>query len=223
MPPAVDALAFDVFGTVVDWRGSIIAEGQRLFGDTTDWPAFADAWSHAYGKFVTSANNWTNLDKALERACRELAPKYGIPDPGELATVWNRLRAWPDAITGFARLHPHYTLAALTNANIVMLYQLADSTGLPWDRLLSAEVARAYKPDPAIYQMAIEELGLHPNRVMMVAAHTFDLNAAHKAGMRTALITRAGEPGSNPSGLDHEADVIAPDLEAFSQAMVVHV
>lgn len=220
---SIKAIAFDVFGTVVDWRGTISSEGRRLFGNLdVDWPAFAVEWSKAYGRAVAGMTRWTNLDVMLASAFYELAAGRGVDVRShaeacrEMSTTWSRLRPWPDVVRGFAKLDA-YTLAAFTNANHAMLESLRDSSGLLWGVLLSAETVKRYKPDPALYAMVLDELGLQPDQVMVAAAHCFDLNAAKEAGMRTALISRPDEPGSDPRGLDHEADVVASDIDELAR------
>lgn len=222
----IKALAFDVFGTVLDWRGTIAAEGKQILGDdsTVDWDALAVAWSKQYAYSISHMAGWTNLDVMLATAFYRVAPQFGLLEVTSsweshiLATSWSRLKPWPDAPLAFDALSG-FTLAAFTNANHAMLESLSASSRLPWSVLLSAESVHRYKPDPAIYRMALDELDLRAEEVMLVAAHCFDLNAAHRLGIHTALITRPTEPGSDPSGLDHEADVIAPDLNVFAQMM----
>lgn len=223
--PIVEALAFDVFGTVADWRGTIAAEGQRIAGDAVDWNAFAVKWSKAYGESLAAMTDWTNLDVMLAASFYRLAAPTGLLQSlplaslHELATTWSRLKPWPDAATGFDLLKGRYTLAAFTNANHAMLESLAKSTGLPWSCLLSAETDKEYKPDSGIYLMALRELCLPPEKIMLVASHTFDLNAARSLGFKTALIARPSEPGSDPKGLDHEADIVASDLIEFAEIL----
>lgn len=224
----IKALAFDVFGTVVDWQGTIESEGKRLAGERAidvNWEGFAVAWMRMYGKYVRMTPYWRPLDSMLVDAYYDLAEGHGLSKltldaAKELSTVWSRLRAWPDAVTGFAKLDPSYRLAAFSNANIAMLDSLAESSGLPWDQIISAERVKRYKPDPAVYQLAIESTGGNPAQVMLVAAHCFDLNAARSHGMKTALISRNGEPGSDPSGLDHQADFVVPDIESLATELL---
>jgi 2-haloacid dehalogenase len=225
--PSIDALTFDVFGTVADWKGTIVAEGKRIARGRLpgmNWEAFAETWAIAYGKTVARMVEWVNLDVLLATAYDRIAPGFGLevlaPGEGaELSRVWSRLRPWPDAVTGFARLHRRSCLAALTNANVAMLDDLARATGLPWDRLFSAESVRCYKPAADVYLMALDRLGLPAGRVMMVASHTYDVNAAHRLGMRTALIRRESEWGSDVKDLDHEPEIIANDLEDFARTL----
>lgn len=224
----IKALAFDVFGTVVDWRGTIISEGKRLAGDRcpdVNWDAFATAWMRRYGKHVQLTPYWRPLDAMLKEAYSEISEQHGLASlpieaAEELSTVWSRLKPWPDAVTGFERLDGHFRLVAFTNANVKMLHSLEASSGLPWDQLISAEHVKRYKPDPAVYQLLIDWTGGNPESVMLVAAHCFDLNAARSHGMRTALITREGEPGSDPSGLDHEATSILPNIDALATELL---
>lgn len=211
------ALTFDVFGTLVDWRGGITYEGTALYPDL-DWNAVAERWMQEYGRSVSKLTEWVHLELILKNAFHKFAHEFGIDLEfvGEFPSVWERLRAWPDALAGFAKLRNKVSLVALSNANVSMMSSLEITSGLRFDHVCVGEQTKAYKPAPAVYQNAVKRLKLEPSSIMMVAAHTFDLNAAKKQGFRTALITRKGEPGSDPSGLDHYADLIAPNVSVLA-------
>jgi 2-haloacid dehalogenase len=224
----VKALAFDVFGTVVDWRGGIIREIEALGrrkGFELDWAAFADAWRAGYAPSMQRVRSgelpWTKLD-ALHRGTLEaLLDKFAIrgldeAEKDDLNHAWHRLEPWPDAIPGLTRLRRRYVLATLSNGNVALLVNMARRAGLPWDCVLSAEIARHYKPDPETYRMACELLDLAPEQVVMVAAHNHDLLAARGLGLRTAFVTRPHEHGpGQKKDLRPEADfdVVARDFE----------
>ena len=206
--PDVRALTFDVFGTVVDWRGSIIREGDRLArakGLAVDWGRLADAWRAGYAPAMDRVRRghlpWTRLDDLHRMILHGLLPEFGLEGrltPDELARlnlVWHRLDPWPDAVEGLARLRSRYVVATLSNGNVSLLVNMAKHAGLPWDCILSAELARHYKPDPEVYRMAADLLGLPPEAVMMVAAHKPDLLAAQAVGFRTAYVPRPMEFG----------------------------
>ena len=223
----VKALTFDVFGTVVDWRSSIIDEGSRLGrakGIECDWGRFADAWRQKYQPSMervrSGALPWTKLDALHRMALDELLTEFQIDGLSEAETidlnqVWHRLRPWPDVVRGLERLRTHYILATLTNGNISLLVDMARQAGLPWDFLFSAELVRAYKPDPRTYLGAAGLLDLDPGEVMMVAAHPPDLRAAKQQGLRTAFVPRPLEWG--PEGTleltpDASFDLVATDF-----------
>ena len=223
----IKALLFDVFGTVVDWRGSVIREATafgRANGIDVDWGAFADAWRGKYQPFMDKVRSgalpWTNLDRLHRLALEELLAEFGIDrvseeTRAELNLAWHRLEAWPDAAAGLARLKARYIIAALSNGNVAMMTNLARYAGLPWDCILGAELARAYKPDPKTYLTGVELLGLEPRQVMMVAAHAGDLLAAGALGLRTALVPRPLErgPAAAPEPIASGAfDVVADDF-----------
>jgi 2-haloacid dehalogenase len=224
----VAALTFDVFGTVVDWRGSIIAEGEalgRAKGLKVDWPSFADGWRRKYGPSMDRVRRgalpWTNLDALHRMSLDELLTELGIDglseaERDELARAWHRLHPWPDAVPGLTRLRTRYVLSPLSNGNVALLTNMAKRAGLPWDCILSAELARAYKPDHAVYQMAADLLGLAPGQVMMVAAHVGDLRAAAAVGLRTAYVPRPREWGPDGPPVappDPSFDIVAEDFE----------
>lgn len=175
-----------------------------------------------YGKKVSALKEWAPLDGLLQDGFYVVAREHEtdlLSDRYEvLDSAWSRLQPWPDAVSGFEKLRRKFTLAALTNANIEMLESLSKT--LPWDVLLSAELVHKYKPDPEIYQMALDNLALPASEVCMVASHTFDLNAAHKLGFKTALIQREGEPGSDPKGLNHTA-IIANSIEKLAEFLFI--
>jgi 2-haloacid dehalogenase len=207
MEEPIRALTFDVFGTVVDWRGSIIREGEefnRSHGTTVDWGAFADAWRGKYRPSMERVRSgelpWTNLDSLHRMSLDELLPEYGLanltePEKQHLNKVWHRLTPWPDSIPGLERLKRRYIIATLSNGNVALLLDMAKNAGLPWDTILSAELAKHYKRDREVYVMAADLLGLSQTQVMMVAAHPDDLQAAQKTGMATALVLRPLEWG----------------------------
>jgi 2-haloacid dehalogenase len=205
--PAVKALVFDVFGTVVDWRGSIIAEARRLGRPRKlriEWPAFADAWRAGYRPAMARVRSgelpWTTIDALHRMILDELLKEFGIADlsPTEvehLNRAWHRLKPWRDSRSGLRRLKRKYVIATLSNGNVALLTNMAKSAGLPWDCILSAELFRHYKPDPDVYRGAASLLGLSAHEVMMVAAHKDDLFAAKGCGLRTAFVPRPLEHG----------------------------
>ena len=205
--PAVKALVFDVFGTVVDWRGSIIREG-RLLGRRkklkVDWPAFADAWRAGYRPAMARVRSgelpWTKIDALHRMILDGLLARFGLEGLSEeecadLNFVWHRLDPWPDARAGLARLKRRHVIATLSNGNLALLTNMAKRARLPWDCILSAEVVRHYKPDPETYLGAADLLGVRPQELMMVAAHKDDLHAARACGLKTAFVPRPREYG----------------------------
>jgi 2-haloacid dehalogenase len=224
-PASVRALVFDVFGTVVDWRGSIVREGERLAaarGLAVDWPAFADAWRAGYVPAMASTRGgaWVDLDVLHRRILDTLVPRFGLHALSEdelaaLNRVWHRLSPWADAVGGLNRLRARCTIATLSNGHVALLVAMAKNAGLPWDTVLSAELAQAYKPDPAVYRMAARLLGFAPAQTMMVAAHADDLRAAAACGLRTAYVPRplehgAGRPFAPAPAADF--DLVADDF-----------
>ena len=203
----VEALTFDVFGTVVDWRSTIIREASQLGearGIEADWEAFADAWRAGYGpamnRVQTGELPWTKIDDLHRMILDTLIDDYGLGGLSEgeldaLNRVWHRLDPWPDSVAGLVRLKSRYAIVTLSNGNVSLLCNMAKHAGLPWDVILSAETARHYKRDPEVYQHASEMLSQTPERMMMVAAHKGDLQAARAVGYQTAFVTRPHERG----------------------------
>ena len=208
------ALLFDVFGTVVDWRGSLIRNVTQVADrDGIEIPAgrLADEWRHRYGPSMQRVLDgdlpWMNLDELQALTLGDIATDWGLgltPDQiEELTACWHRLDPWPDAVAGLHRLKEHFILATMSNGNVALLVNMARHAGLPWDALLSAELARRYKRDLESYRFNIALLGLQPEDTMMVAAHGRELAVVATIGMRTAYIQRPHEWGEyDPERLD---------------------
>jgi 2-haloacid dehalogenase len=229
----VDALLFDVFGTVVDWRASIVREvrdfAARMELDL-DADAFADAWRGLYQPYMervrSGAEPWTPLDDLHLRSLQQLLAEGEINDLSEEAVVdlslaWRRLDPWPESPAALHRLRERYVVAPVSNGNVALMVHLARHAGLTWDAILGAEPARAYKPDPAVYRTAAALLRLPPERCLMVAAHNGDLRAAGALGFRTAFVHRPREfgperPGETPDG---DYDLVASDLAALADRL----
>lgn len=234
-PFAVKALAFDVFGTVVDWRGSIIHEGNQwnhTKGLQVDWGKFADRWRAGY---VPSMNRvrrgslpWMKLDQLHRLILDDLLVEFKITGLSEqekdhLNLVWHRLTPWPDAVDGLTRLKKKFVISTLSNGNISLLVEMAKFAGLPWDMVLSAELFHHYKPDREVYLGAADLLGCQPEEVMMVAAHPNDLNAARACGLRTAFVPRPLENGPDQQqapAIPESFDVTSRDFLALADTFL---
>ncbi|BBK43220.1 haloacid dehalogenase [Allostella vacuolata] len=227
MTHGIKALVFDVFGTLVDWRGSVAREGQAwgaARGIDIDWFAFADAWRGAYhpsmDKVRKGERPWTILDVLHRETLDRLLDQFGITGLGEedkdhWNRVWHRLTPWPDTVPGMLALKPKFILATASNGNVALLLNMAKNAGMPFDTILSAELCRHYKPDPEMYQSTYTFLGLQPHEVLMTAAHNSDLVAASKQGLRTAFFPRPTEYGPaqvKDKQADHAFDFVATDL-----------
>lgn len=207
MPDEIKLLAFDVFGTVVDWRSSVVAEGERVGaakGVHVDWAAFADGWRSIYrpymNRVLSGERPWTKLDDLHRQMLEETLAKFAITTLTEserqsFNRIWHRLDPWPDSAPGLQRLKSRFIITTLSNGNIALLTEMAKHAGLPWDCVLSAENVHRYKPDPAVYRLPLELFELAPGQVMMVAAHEHDLQGAKKCGLRTAFVHRPLEHG----------------------------
>jgi len=229
----VHALVFDVFGTVVDWRGGVAREAAPFLtrhGAVADPAAFADAWRRRYQPAMeeirAGRRPYTRLDVLHRENLEAILPDFGL-DPAaipeeELAALnlaWHRLDPWPDVVAGLTRLRAGYLLAPLSNGNIVLMADMAKRAGLPWDAILGAEVSRAYKPSPEAYLRTAEVLAMRPEEIALVAAHNGDLAAARRCGLRTAFVPRPTEHGPG-QGTDlapaEEWDAVAGDFGALA-------
>src|SRR5919108_3254101 len=220
------ALFFDVFGTLVDWRSGIARESERILeprGHRLDWLAFADAWRKEYQPAMEEVRAgripFCKLDVLHRRNLERIMPRFGIAGLPETAThelnlAWHRLDGWPDTAPGLARLKVHCLLAPVSNGNVSLMVDLARRNNFPWDAILGAEVAGDYKPKPRVYLAACEAFDLPPGECMMVAAHTTDLVAAAKCGLRTGHVARPNEhgPGRGEAAPTASVDVAATSL-----------
>lgn len=234
MRDTIKALTFDIFGTVVDWYSTIVREGQawgQAKGISVDWGQFALDWRAGYEPAMARVRRgelpWLPIDALHRLILDELLVKYAITglreaEKDDWNRVWHRLTPWPDAVAGLQRLKERYIIAALSNGNMALLTNMAKYSGLPWDCILSAELARHYKPDPEVYQTAADLLGLPPTQVLMVAAHQHDLRGAQAVGMKTAFIPRPLEYGPNrrpdPTA-DPVFDLVAADFNALAHLL----
>jgi 2-haloacid dehalogenase len=231
----VKALVFDVFGTVVDWRSSLIADftaWSERRGIAGDWTALVDGWRGLYVGSMEEVRKhpergYVILDMLHRRSLEKLVAQLGITgltdtDLDYLTKGWHRLHPWPDSVAGLTRLKSKYIISPLSNGNVALLTNMAKFAGLPWDLVMSAELFAHYKPDPETYLGAARLLGLAPGEVMMVAAHNNDLDAAQKLGLKTAFVARPTEYGPLQSR-DFDAtgawDIVAKDFGAVADKL----
>lgn len=225
----VKALVFDVFGTVVDWRTSLITD-LSWWGDQrglkADWTAIVDAWRAAYMPAMDDVRKhpergYVILDDLHRRTLDRLIEQFKIAglseaDRDHVNRGWHRLNPWPDSVSGLTRLKTKFVIAPLSNGNVALLTNMAKNAGLPWDLVLSAELFQHYKPDAETYLGAARLLGLKPEQVMMVAAHNGDLKAAQAHGLRTAFVPRVTEYGplqDRDFGSEGKWDIVARDFK----------
>jgi len=232
---AVKALLFDVFGTLVDWRSGVARDAEAVVADygeaVVDWGAFADAWRARYDPQMetvrSGARPWANLDVLHREALDDVLHHFGLDgvtpeDRDRMTLAWHRLDPWPDVGEGLLRLRQRVLLAPCSNGHIALQVGLARHGGLPWDAIVGAELARAYKPDPVVYLRSVEALGLQPAEAMMVAAHPSDLRAAAACGLRTAFVPRPQEHGPDarrPPAADPGADIVAGDIVELAELL----
>jgi len=235
-PDEIEALTFDVFGTVVDWRGGVIRDGKALgakHGLDVDWGRFADAWRGRYQPLLSDVREgrrpWVILDQLHREGLDQVLAQFGISGLDDatredFVRVWHRLDPWPDAVAGLIRLKQRYVLATLSNGNVRLTVNMAKRAGLPWDAVLGAEVARAYKPSPETYQTAARLLDVPPARCLMVAAHYSDLVAARAQGFRTCYVWRRDEWGTGEKHdlpADHGLDLVVEDFAELADRLGV--
>jgi 2-haloacid dehalogenase len=233
--PGVEALFFDVFGTLVDWRTSIAREAEKVLGPLghrLDWVAFADAWRAEYQPGMEAVRSgripFSKLDVLHRLNLERFIPRFGLTGLSDavlddLTMAWHRLDTWPDVPAALARLKRKYIVAPCSNGNIALMVDLARRNALPWDAILGAEIAGDYKPKPRTYLASAEAIGRAPAHCMMVAAHSKDLAAAAACGLRTAHTARPNEYGPNTGepGPTVPVDVAARDLADLADQLGV--
>lgn len=218
-PNTIKVIACDVFGTTVDWRSGVadqVTEISREYGIELDAGVFADAWRDRYRPALRRVNererSWAYLDTLHRESLDELLDTYGISGVFDetarerLVRTWHRLPAWPDSVSGLARLGANHLLAALSNGGFALLTHLVKHAQLPFDCIVSAELARSYKPASTPYRTAAELLDVHAADMLMVASHGWDIDGAHSTGLHTAFLERPYENGPHRSS-DRAIDV----------------
>ena len=230
----VKAILFDVFGTTVDWRSSIIAELNR-FGDenglSADWPMMADRWRAGFrdlqGRIARGERAWITMDQIHREVLDEMLRDLGVTDSSDervahLNRAWHRLNPWPDTIAGLTLMKRDHIVGTLSNGNLLLLVSLAKHGGLPWDCVLSTGMFGTYKPNPEVYLGAVRMLDAEPGDVMMVAAHAYDVDGARKAGLRTAYVFRPDEfgPGKGEDpGDTSRFDIVASSFTELAERL----
>ena len=231
------ALAFDVFGTVVDWHGGIATEAAALAarqGIDGDWPAFSNDWRAGYMPAMDKVRRgelpWAHIDTLHRMILDAIVARHGLDglsgaERDHLNRAWHRLPPWPDAVPGLVRLKRRFVLTTLSNGNFSLLVELARHAGLPWDCVISAELFGHYKPDPETYLGCARLLDIAPDELMLVACHPGDLRAARACGLGTAYVRRPFERGPStvlPAVADGEFDLVANDFEQLADLLEAH-
>ncbi|HUB13610.1 MAG TPA: haloacid dehalogenase type II [Acetobacteraceae bacterium] len=222
------AIVFDTFGTIVDWRGSLIAEltefGKQR-GITADWTGLVDAWRAAYHPSMDRVRKgeqaWTTLDNLHRASLDHLVAEFGITglteaDLQHINRGWHRLKPWPDSVPGLTRLKRRYIIGPLSNGNVSLLTNMAKFAGIPWDLVFGSDLFHHFKPDPETYLGVARLLDLEPGQVMLGAAHNNDLANARKCGLMTGFFARPSEYGPHQKrdfAADQDWDVVAADIE----------
>lgn len=206
----IEAIIFDVFGTIVDWRSGVANEASRFFAEKsieTDPHEFADAWRGEYQpameRIRTGGRGYVSLDTLHRENLEIVLDRYGISDrfsdeeKAEFNRAWEKLPPWPDSVPALTRLKQDFIIAPCSNGSIALMTRLAKFGGLPWDAIVGADIAGTYKPQPGAYLKSASALGVAPESVLMVAAHNDDLAAARACGLKTAFFGRPNEHGSH--------------------------
>jgi 2-haloacid dehalogenase len=200
------AIAFDVQGTCANFYQPVLRAGaaiNRSKGLAINWAEVSVEWRNLYRKtldeVIEGKRPWMRVDHIYREALDRLVERRGLEftqqERDELNAVWSRLDPWPDTVEGLTRLRRHFTITTLSNAGMAAVVAIVKHAHLPFDAILTAELARSYKPAPAVYQLAVDYLGYRSNQILMVACHKYDLKAAKAFGMHTAFVARPLEFG----------------------------
>ncbi len=231
----VRALTFDVQGTCADFCRPLLRMGEavnRAKGLSVDWGILSADWRGLYrtvlDEIIAGKRPWLRVDRIYRETLDVLLQQHGLSatftaaERDELNLVWSRLDAWPDSVEGLTRLRRRFVTSTLSNAGMRTMVAVVKHAGLPFDAVLTAELAQSYKPAPAVYQLAVDLLGFRPDEIMMVACHKYDLKAARAFGMRTAFVARPLEfgPGVQPDiAPEPWFDVFATDFVDLAEAL----
>ncbi len=230
------AIVFDTFGTVVDWRSSLIADLTAYGasrGVSADWPALADAWRAAYHPSMDRVRKgqqpWTTLDNLHRASLDRLITDFAITgltedDLVHINRVWHRLHPWPDAVPGLTRLKSRFIIGPLSNGNVSLLLNMAKFAGIPWDMIFGSDLFQHFKPDPETYLGVARLLDLKPDQVMMAAAHNSDLGNARACGLMTAFFPRSNEYGPDQKrdyAAEQDWDIVATDIQDMAAKLGV--
>jgi 2-haloacid dehalogenase len=230
------AIVFDTFGTVVDWRSSLIAD-LSAYGSSrgiqADWTALVDAWRAAYRPSMNRVRKgelpWTRLDDLHRMSLDHLVKEFSISglDEDDLRHInlgWHRLKPWPDSVPGLTRLKTRFIIGPLSNGNVSLLLNMAKFSGIPWDMIFGSDLFGHYKPDPETYLGVAQLLDLQPGQVMMAAAHNDDLAAARRCGLLTAFFPRPSEYGpeqTRDTAAEQDWDIVAQDIQDMASKLGV--
>ncbi|MCM6772004.1 haloacid dehalogenase type II [Nocardia sp. CDC159] len=234
-PEGVRVIACDIFGTTVDWYGGVAAQAAGVFAGVEvelDAGMFTNEWRDMYlpamRRVREGEREWAYLDTLHRESLDALLESHGVAGKfddaarARLVRAWHLLPAWPEAAAGLARLRRRYTLAALSNGGFALLTRLVKAAELPFDCIVSAELARSYKPGPEVYRTAARLLDVEPAEVLMVACHGWDIDGARAAGLRTAFVERPREKGPRRAAdraADTESDLAAGDFNALADLL----
>ncbi len=227
----IKACVFDTFGTVLDWRASVsrqVAEVAETKGVEGDWNDFTDQWRGYYYTWTAEIGQgkrqYLSIDYIHRIGLDHLAEEFELPLSDEektsLLQAWRHLDPWPDSVEGLTRLKKKFIISPLSNSDFGMMAEMSKNAGLPWDAIIAAELARTYKPSPAMYLLGPTLLGFAPEEVLMCAAHVLDLKAARYAGLRTAFIARPNEFGG-PDNPHYTADLVKADDDDIGSVSII--
>lgn len=233
----IEAILFDVQGTIVDFYATLVQAGDRVGGSkgiAADWGAVINDWRKLYrqglDEVLKGKRSWVTTDVIYREALDTLLEKYpwgsrfSAAERDELNLIWRRLRPWDDTIPGLTRLRTRYALSTLSNGSMASVIGIVKNAGLPFDCILTSELARSFKPDPKVYQLATSSLGLPPERLLMVACHKYDLEAAKKLGFKVAFVPRPlefGPKGKVDLAPEPYFDLFASDLADLARQLGV--
>ena len=224
----VQALTFDLFGTILDLGGSLtpfIAEMLREKGADTTAEQFWQQWRYRqrleqFQDTIMMLGHGGYLETVRRAFVYVLALNKIEMSKEEVKTFlacWQDLSPFPEVRAGLKKLAAYYKLVGLSNGDPAFLDHLAKNR-IQWDfdDVISVTTMGAFKPHPAVYRRAAQILGLEVGACMMVSANSFDVVGARACGLRGAYVNRYDLPYEDSP---YRADVTVTDFTELAEAI----
>jgi len=215
-----EAVIFDAYGTLLDVHSAVGRHAARIGPEAT---AFSQEWrakqlEYSWVRSLTGPSHHQDFWACTVDALRFVCARFGVSDPAlaaDLLDAYRRLSAYPEVPEMLRALRGRDMVTAiLSNGAPMMLVDATTASGISTllDALLSVEAVGIFKPDPRVYAMAVQRLGLPASRMAFVSANPWDTQAAMHAGFRAIRVNRNGAPdeyGLAAAGVPSLADLSA--------------
>ena len=177
-----DAVVFDLLSGLLDsWT---------LWNTVAGSPEVGMRWRQAYLRHTYATHSYRPYETLVAEATEQAELPTSLAD--DLIARWDELAPWPEVAKVLGTLAERVPLAAVTNCSEALGARAIARVGVPFSVVVTAERAGCYKPDPRPYQLALQELGIAPERALFVAGSPFDVPGATGVGMSTVWHNRLG-------------------------------